>query len=297
MFMPRLFVIIPVHNRRVLTRDCLFSLGKQTVKDFEIIVVDDGSTDGTEEMIKKDFPGVTLLRGDGNLWWSGAMNLGIKYAAEHGADYILSLNDDTKATGDFIEKMLYWADKKSDSLFGAFALDVNTQKPVYCGEIINWKMAQSTFLLSKTGPDKQHGILEVTHFHGRGLLIPIKAIQKIGVFDSKHFPQTFADLDFTHRALRAGFKIYCNCDARLLIYPEKSGAVQLINNKSWKNYYLHLFSIKGGGDLGRFVIYAFRNSPKKYLLPFMIIGLLRRVFGYLYHWLLKREKRREDQNA
>ena len=48
-------IVIPVHNRRELTRNCLLSLQKQTYKNFSVIIVDDGSTDGTSEMIQKEF--------------------------------------------------------------------------------------------------------------------------------------------------------------------------------------------------------------------------------------------------
>ena len=66
-----LFIVIPVHNRKHFTRDCLLSLRKQTFQNFTIIVIDDGSSDGTGEMIQKEFPEVVLLHGDGNLWWTG----------------------------------------------------------------------------------------------------------------------------------------------------------------------------------------------------------------------------------
>jgi len=285
-----MYIVIPVHNRKDITRNCLLSLRRQTLQNFKTIVIDDGSTDGTSEMIQKEFPEVTLLHGDGNLWWTGATNLGVKYALDHRADYIMTINDDTIAPQDFIEKMMFWTERKQNALLGAFALDAQTRKPVYGGEIINWKTAGSKFLLDILKPEEWRGLHEVSHFPGRGLLIPAEVFHKIGLFDAKHFPQAAADYDFTHRAVRAGYKLYCDYDAKLLIYPDASGDAQLRKKKSLRNYYYHLFGIKGGGNLKRFMLYAFRNCPRKYLVPYLTIGILRRVSGYLLDWFLENLK-------
>lgn len=285
-----LYIVIPVHNRKDFTRNCLLSLQPQTVQNFKTIVIDDGSTDGTSEMIQKEFPEVTLLHGDGNLWWTGATNLGVQYALNHSADYIITLNDDTIAAEDLIEKMMFWTERIPDALLGAFSLDAQTKKPVYGGEIINWKTAGSKFLLDILKLEEWRGLHEVSHFPGRGLLIPAEVFHKIGLFDAKHFPQAAADYDFTHRAVRAGYSLYCDYDAKLLIYPDASGDVQLRKKKSLRNYYYHLFGIKGGGNLKRFMLYAFRNCPQKYLIFFLIIGLIRRIFGYPVDWLIENLK-------
>ena len=96
---------------------------------------------------RTNFPKFIEIKGDGNLWWTAATNLGVKYALSNNAEYILTLNNDTIATEDFIEKMLYWAVKVPNALLGAFALDADTKKPVYGGEIINWKWATFKILI------------------------------------------------------------------------------------------------------------------------------------------------------
>lgn len=282
-----LFIIIPVHNRVKLTHDCLFSLGRQTRMDFTIVVVDDGSTDGTSEMVESLFPKVVLLHGDGNLWWSGATNVGVQYAYDRGAGYIMTLNDDVTATDDFVEKMLFWAERKPDALLGAVALDHATGKLIYGGEIIDWKLAGHTKLIDLLKAEEQHGLHEVTHLPGRGLLIPAEVFNKIGLFDAHRFPQAVADNDFTHRAIRSGYKAFCNYDARLLVYADTIGGLQHRKKKSLKNYVNHLFGIKGSANLVNFFFYAIRNCPKHLLPLFLVIGFLRRIFGYLRDWLFE----------
>ena len=77
-----IYVVIPVHNRKDFTRNCLLSLQKQSFQAFEVVIVDDGSTDGTAEMLREEFPELPVLKGDGNLWWTASVNMGIKYALE-----------------------------------------------------------------------------------------------------------------------------------------------------------------------------------------------------------------------
>ena len=276
-----LFIIIPVHKRKEFTKNCLLSLRQQTYKDFKAVVTDDGSTDGTAEMLANEFPEVHVITGDGNLWWTASTNLGVQYALENKADYILTLNNDTIVTKDFLEKMIYWAEKTPNALLGALALDADTKQPVYGGEIINWKWANSKFLLDILPKEHWCGLHEVTHFPGRGLLIPAEVFRKVGLYDGKNFPHYMADYDLTHRAIRTGFNVYCNFDAKLYAYPEVSGDAENRKNKSLKNYYNHLFGIKGGGNLRNFTLYAFKNCPTKLIFPFLIIGYMRRITGYL----------------
>ena len=80
------FVVIPVHNRLEFTRACLASLREQSYRDFTIVVVDDGSTDGTYATLAEEFPEVTLLWGDGDLWWTGAMNRALEWALPQAAE-------------------------------------------------------------------------------------------------------------------------------------------------------------------------------------------------------------------
>lgn len=277
------YIIMPVHNRKEFTRNCLHSLLHQTDSDkLRIIVVDDGSTDGTGEMLIKEFPSVITLRGDGNLFWTSAINLGVRHALTLGADYVLTINNDTVASKNFIEQMLFWANLAQDSLLGALDIDIKTKRPYYGGELVNWRCSSSRYLLNEIKVEDQKGIHEVSLYPGRGLLIPKIVFEKVGLFEEEKLPHYMADYDFTQMARRKGFKIYCNYDARLYTYPEEGGDPKLRKRKTLKNYFLHLFSIRGGGNLKNFTIYTFRNCPKKYLVASLFVGYARRIAGY---WL------------
>ncbi len=276
------YIVIPVYNRKDLTRGCLEALSKQTYKDFKVIVVDDGSTDGTSNMITQEFPDTILLFGDGNLFWSGATNKGVRYALENGATYVMALNDDTVPREDFMEKMMYWAKIKPKALLGAMDYDYNSQKPYYGGEIHNWRTNKTYPLLDRIPTEEQKGLHKVTHGPGRGLLIPREVFDKIGLFEEKKLPQYAADYDFTFQAAKYGYENYCNYDAILYSYPQESGDHQKRMHRSLKNYYKHLFSITGTGNLKVYTHYVLRNCPP-INIPFVLLdGYLRRILGY---WL------------
>jgi GT2 family glycosyltransferase len=68
------YIIIPVHNRKQITIACLENLNTcGDLQKYRVIVVDDGSKDGTAEAIREQYPMVEILTGDGNLWWMGAI--------------------------------------------------------------------------------------------------------------------------------------------------------------------------------------------------------------------------------
>ena len=279
-----LFIVIPVHNRKHFTCKCLLSLRKQTFKNFKVIVVDDGSTDGTGKMIEEEFPDVILLEGDGNLWWTGATNLGVEYALKQHAEYIITLNDDTELTPDFIERMMGSAKENPQALMGAYTLDIDSKRPAYGGSRMDWR-GKGVQLLDIFSPEQRRGLHWVTHFPGRGLWIPSVVFRKMGLFDAVNFPQAVADYDFTLRASRSGYKIYCNFDARLYSHVQASGDWEYRLNFSLKNYLRHLTDIKGGGNLRVFIKFAMRHCPTRYRNRYLIKGVIARLGGYPWRWL------------
>jgi GT2 family glycosyltransferase len=244
------------------------------------VIVDDGSVDGTGEMLAQEFPEVAVLRGDGNLFWTAATNMGIRYALEHGAERVMTLNNDTIASPKFVEAMLHWSEREPLALLGALNVDFNSQQPHYGGEILNWPLAASKRLLDFLPREEWKGIHKVSLYPGRGLLIPREVFEKIGLFDEVKLPHYMADYDFTLNASNHGFNVFCNYDAWLYIYPEEGGDHKIRRLKSLRGYYQHLFSIKGGGNLKNYTKLTLRNCPKKYLLPALLTGYARRIVGY-----------------
>ncbi|MGB4989617.1 MAG: glycosyltransferase, partial [Pyrinomonadaceae bacterium] len=103
----RVAFVIPVHNRREITLQCLRSLARidRTGLSIKIFIVDDGSTDGTSDAIREQYPDVELISGDGTLHYAGGTNRGIEAAMKWPPDYIVTMNDDAVYHDQFLQKL------------------------------------------------------------------------------------------------------------------------------------------------------------------------------------------------
>lgn len=205
--MPRLAVVIPVHNRRAISLACLERLRQLPQAGFELklYVVDDGSQDGTGAAIREAFPEVCLLQGDGTLWWSGAMNLGIEAALQDGAEYLLSLNDDTSFEAGLLPALLKDAQQKPRSLWSPLGVHEDGGDIIYSGyRYLPWKGWSSyPKELSQAGaPYRVEGL------PGACVLFPAALIAEIGPYEAKRLPQDHADIEFSARAGRRGWEIW-----------------------------------------------------------------------------------------
>ncbi|MCX2741160.1 glycosyltransferase family 2 protein [Pontibacter anaerobius] len=276
-----LYIVIPVFNRKNFTKECLLSLKRGTNQNYKIIVVDDGSTDGTADMLREEFPEVEVLFGDGNLFWTASVNMGIKHALQLGAEYVMTLNNDLEVAEDYIENTYKRMAEKPNAIIGALEMDAGTREPAFGGEIVDFKLNKVRHLLQELPKEQQVGLHKVSQLPGRGLLIPRAVFEKIGLLDQDRFPHYVADYDFTHTALRNGFELYVNYDAKLYTYPEESGERKNRQSKSLNNFYKHLFDIKGGGNLRDFTRFTFKNCPPPYIPYYLANGYARRIFGYM----------------
>ena len=116
------------------TRRCLDALAAQTAAGKTVIVVDDGSSDGTREMLES-YPDVVTLRGDGALWWTGATNVGCGWALSRAADddAVVTLNDDTIPGPGWLESLLDAAGSSPHSLIGSLLVDSATGRIMDAG--------------------------------------------------------------------------------------------------------------------------------------------------------------------
>jgi GT2 family glycosyltransferase len=252
----RIYIVIPVHNRKHFTRECLLSLKRQTFQNFKVIVIDDGSTDGTGEMIEKEFPDVILLKGDGNLWWAGATNLGVEYALSQADqdDYILTLNDDIMVRPTYLQTLLDAALNYPNSLIGSISVSNEDESTVVdAGVRINWLIAKYTNLAGgrryKDILHESSSIQKVDVLPGRGTLIPIEVFQKVGLYDFKHLPHYGADYEFSRRANMNGYNLLINYEAVVISDVKMTGLNNRVNKLGWSDLIRSFFSIRSANNL------------------------------------------------
>jgi GT2 family glycosyltransferase len=208
-------IIIPVYNRREITLQALRSLRRIDNKglDVHIIVVDDGSTDGTGAAIRRDFPEVQIVEGDGTLHYAAGTNRGIAAALERNPDYIVTMNDDAVYHEQFLHRLIKTAEANPRSVVGALLLLWTEPHRVFQVGY-EWKTLAGGWLQKEnlTAFDFPQEPFEVEGMAGNCLLFPVEAIHECGLMDEKKFPHGWGDFQWVVRMKNMGW--------RLLIEPK-----------------------------------------------------------------------------
>jgi GT2 family glycosyltransferase len=227
--MNTLSIIIPIYNRKDITLAGLRSLTaaidyyKQEAKGsnvYDIVIVDDGSTDGSAEAILTNYPICTVLRGDGNLWWSGSINLGIEHVLRTGGvSHVILWNDDTACALNYfanVDPYLSQSPYRESILTSKVLWEDSRDTLMNYGCAFNFKTGKTVVIgLNQKDGEAYSKPLAIDWSGGMGTIIPVNIIRTIGLLDSKNFPQYHGDKDFFLRARRHGFSAFVLPDLML----------------------------------------------------------------------------------
>lgn len=284
----KIYIIIPTYNRRQLLKQCLKSLNNQTCQNFQVLVVVDGSTDGTLEMLKNEYQAVDFIIGNGNWWWTKSVNEGIKNAIKENPTHILLLNDDVVLPDNYIQEIYKAIDEnKTNVLINVAAKDIHTKDWSYLGLEKNWSNPLKSISYLNTYKSDPPKYIESSLLYGRGLIVPVSVFSEIGFFDEKSFPQAMADSDFSLRAKRAGYTLIITTMAYLYSHTKENDRKHFESNYSFKNFFLRLISIRSSSNLIYLLKYNYRHCPKKYFFQYSIINFVAVIGGYFLRWFKK----------
>ncbi len=205
MMSKKVTIVIPNYNGLAFMEDCMAALEAQTCKEFEVLVVDNGSTDGSAQWLKeREIP--TIFLGE-NTGFSGAVNVGIRAAK---TPYVILLNNDTKVHGDYVEAMVR-AIERSPRIFSVSSKMIQMYHPEL--------MDDAGDMYTVLGWAYQRGVGQPSGGYRR----PVKVFsacagaaiyrrevfEEIGYFDENHFAY-LEDLDVGYRAKIFGYdNVYC----------------------------------------------------------------------------------------
>lgn len=286
--MKNLYIIITDFNGYAQTRRCLEALRTSQYRDFTVLVVDHGTTGETCTGLTTEFPEVIQIAGSPELWWTGATNLGIRYALDRGAERIMLLNNDCYVTPGAIGTLVEQALAHPEAIIAPIQRDWRS------GQVTTIS-PRSWFLLgfpTIPGPQRltatimSKELLPVTLIGGgRGVIIPASLFSKLGLFDEEHLPHYYADHDFYLRARRQHIPLYVatrafvDIDNTCTTLADNPGALTLAE------FLYSLRSIRSHRNL-RDVTALFR---KHYPIPHLyLLGVGLYTGRYLVVYLVKR---------
>lgn len=220
---PAVYAVILAFNNYDDTRECLKSLQKSDYENLSIVVVDNGSSDGTPEKIHNEFPDVKVIKTGRNLGVPWGYNVGFSYALRAGAGYILMLNNDTVVDPQMVRRLVEVAQEEPN-------VGILMPKVLYYGnsEMIwaaggRYRVFPPAHVI--VGQNRPSAAFDkpfyLEYAISCGLLIHRRAFEKAGLFDPGYF-FFFDDWDFSQRVRAHGLRILFVPDARMWHKVSKS---------------------------------------------------------------------------
>jgi GT2 family glycosyltransferase len=249
------FIIIPVFNRLEMTLQCLDAIHQQTFSDYKVIVVDDGSTDGTAGIVKKKYPRAEILQGDGSFFWTRCVNTALLHVKPimTEKDFVLHINNDTSFDSSYIKNLVDFHERHPNSILGSLSYDPESKMVSHLGIYHSpWTpFMKQNYREEEIELSRLKGVeyLETVNISARGMLIPAYVINKVGFLDEQNFPQYRSDEDYGIRCKKAGFNIYIPTNAIVYNSRLNTGWDHTIHKVTFSQFYRSLFSLTSTNNL------------------------------------------------
>lgn len=204
---PKVIVIVLNWNGKKNTFECLESLRHIDYKNYNVIVVDNASTDGSQKFLRENFSEITLIENERNLGFGGGLNVGIKEAIRRSADYVLCLNNDVVVDRNFLKEMVK-VGELSTKIGGLCPIEYYYDQPkrINCaGGIIRFPM-DKVFEHGELDRGQFNKVRETGLLSGPAMMLKLNALLDVGFFDISYFygPE---DKDIALRLIKNGYKL------------------------------------------------------------------------------------------
>ena len=273
---PKVFIIILNWNNWSDSLECLESLENNDYHNYQVVIIDNGS----KEKPQAPSPEIKIIYNKENLGFSGGNNMGIKYALENGADYVLLLNDDTIAAPDFLSRLVEAGE--SDEKIGAVGPKIyfyeDRNRIWSAGGKLNWLYNKGSLRGWDQMDKGQYDfpkIQETPHLTGCCVLVKKEVIEKIGLMPEDYFLY-YEDTDWLMRARRAGYKCIFVPEAKIWHKISRSALAE-------SSLYIY-YHVRNG------LIFAQRFAPW-YIKPFVYLDVGWRIIKQIIKLVLMPKKR------
>lgn len=265
--MDEVSIVIPNFNGMKYLKTCLDSVLNQTYSGFSVIVVDNGSTDGSQELILSGYPQIRLMSLPENTGFCHAVNVGIR---ESDAPYVLLLNNDTEVEKDFVEKLLLGM-KRHRKAFSCASKMISYHDRDKIDDAGNFYNAFGWAFARGKGKDASLYNREGQIFAscGGASIYRKRFLEEVGLFDEEHFAY-LEDIDLGYRARIYGYQNWYIPSARVWHYGSGTSGSR----------YNH-FKIRYSSRNNIYMIY--KNMPFLQILfnlPLLVFGFLMKIIFF-----------------
>ena len=232
--LPLVSIVILNWNNQKLLHQCLTSVLCTNYSNYEVIVVDNGSTDGSSAMVRREFPTVTLIENERNLGFSEGNNRGIRRSK---GNYIVLLNEDTEVDPNWLINLIEVA--KSDEQIGILGCKLyyfqNRRIIQHAGGVIGKHAISGHIGDGQVDTGQFDEIAYLDYVTGAAFMIRRELLDDIGLLDPIYFAY-FEDTDICYRARKSGFKVVYVPSA--IVYHHRSASWRA-NSVSERHLYLN----------------------------------------------------------
>ena len=268
--LPKVAILLVNWNGYALTKACLESLKEVQYSNFQTILVDNGSRDGSGERLKSEFSEIELLTSPENIGFTGGNNLGIQWALDHAYDQVLLLNNDTLVEPDFLDPLVSFLEQNTD--YGAVQPKImfeaerdklwNAGGGYFKGLEMTWSIGSG-----KTDEGQFDQEKDTPWITGCAILVRAEAIRQAGMLDNRFFAY-YEDVEWSFRIKKSGFRLRYLPQSK--IYHVAGGSSKKIKTKEGVippilHYYRtrnHLFLIRSHSNPVTFVLSLFYQTLK-----------------------------------
>lgn len=209
---PMVYIVILNWNNAPDTIECLESLLNSNYWPFILLVVDNGSKNGSVNKIRDRYPEIKIIELESNLGYAEGNNVGIQYALESGAEYVMVLNNDTLVEPTMLHELVRFADTNQNiGMIGPKMFCVYPENTLYAaGSFINWYRGETIhrgMFQPEVKSPKPQGPEPVDFIVGCGVLVSRRFVEKVGMMNTEYF-LNFEDVEWGVRAWQNGFEVW-----------------------------------------------------------------------------------------
>ena len=259
---PSVFIIIVNWNGKAVTLECLHSLRSVTYPNFTVLVVDNASSDGSADAIRRGHPDVIVLEQRENLRFAGGNNAGMRYALDRGAEMLCLLNNDTTVAPDFLSHLvarLQTSDTMGMTTPKIYYHDQPNRIWFAGGEISMWTGTMRHIGIRELDNGQHDASREIDYATGCCILTRREVVERVGMLDESFFIYT-EDADWCMRVRRAGYTI---------VYEPKAKVWHKLSVTS--GGHLSLFKMKNKFSSNMRFFFRYATFPQKLVFPWLSV--------------------------